>query len=103
MAQAIVQSEHEVAALQFLRRPLAAHDQQSSGPMPWQSRGTQPETELLAVGTAKGALHVFDWQGRLLLDLPQATPGMALLVSPAPAPGSFPCLLQHLEHAAVKG
>lgn len=69
--------------------------------MPWQSRGTQPEAELLAVGTAKGALHVFDWQGRLLLDLPQAIPGMALLVSSAPASGPLPCPLQSMQHATV--
>ncbi|KAK9833623.1 hypothetical protein WJX74_000875 [Apatococcus lobatus] len=77
--QAVVRSEHAVTALHLVRKPLALDEQQSSGPMPWQSRGSSPDGELLAIGTAKGALHLFDWQGRLLLDLPQAIPGMALL------------------------
>ena len=84
MKQAVVRSEHEVTALHFIRQPLGLQEQQSSGPMPWQSRGAPPDIELLAVGTARGALHVFDWQGHLLLDLHQAFSGMALLVSPVP-------------------
>ena len=82
MRQAVLRSESEVTALHFLRKPMGVNEQHSSGQMPWQSRNVRPETELLAIGTARGALHVFDWQGRLLLDLPQAIPGMVLLVRP---------------------
>ena len=75
-----MRAEHTVTALHYLRKPLNIQEQ-GSGPMPWQSRFVQPDTELLAIGTSKGALYIFDWQGRLLLDLQQAIAGMALLVS----------------------
>ncbi len=89
--QAVMRSEHTISSVHFLRKPLNIEDQHSSGPMPWQSKGVQPDTELLAIGTGSGALHIFDWHGRLLLDLPQAIPGMALLVSL-----SYQCCANHL-------